>query len=356
MKKIFFAFFSLLAFTLAAQTTVADRPVAVVKLHKTEVIPQSKFEQYINVMEAQYGDIEFTAEDKRGILDVMINQLLVNQDAENKNIVLEDQQVKMAAMQQLSMELQQMGAIPSGAFLTDEAQFSQILAQQGMNADLYLENTRNNMMIQQYIMQVYQSDFQSIQKPTDREIQNFYNGNISLFAIPEYVKMRQIFFDSTETSDIEGLRAEAKALMNRIESGQISFDTALVTEGDLFPSLQNRTQPLFVANGDEETVNIFGDDFAMALFEDHTMGRPYYFESTVGFHIIVFDERKEAGIRTLSDPVSPMETTTVKDAITQMIYAEKQKALYAQLQQTLVIDLRDRAGEDGIRVYEEAIR
>jgi len=356
MKKIFLALFTLLAMSLTAQTTVADRPVAVVKLHKTEVIPQSKFEQYINVMQAQYGNVEFTMEDKKGILDVMINQILVNQDAENKNITLEDQQVKQAAMQQLSMELQQMGAIPAGAYLTDENQFEQVLTQQGMNVSLYLENTRNNLMIQQYIMQVYQSDFQAIQKPTDREIQNFYNGNISLFAIPEYVEMRQIFFDGTETDDMDGLRSEARALMNKIESGQVKFENALATEGDLFPSLQNRTQPLFVANGDEETVKIFGEDFAEALFEEHSLGRPYFFESGVGFHIIVFDDRKDAGIRKLGDPVSPMETTTVKDAITQMIYTEKQKALYAQLQQTLVLDLRERAGEEGIRVFEEAIR
>jgi len=339
-----------------AQTTIADRPVAVVKLHKTEVIPQSKFEQYVQVIQNQNNGAQMTLENKKNILDIMINQILVKQDAQNNSIVINDSQVQQAAMEQLSMELQQAGMIPQGAVLNDINQFNQLLQQQGMNPSLYLENVKNNLIIQSYILQTHRNDFMAQGEPSEREVKSFYNSNIQMFAIPEYVQIRQIFFDLSEASDKAGVKNTARDLFRKLETGQEEFATALSTEGDLFPLNQERIQPLFIAQGDEESFKIFGEDFTNALFEGKDIGRPYLLESNIGMHIVVVDEWSEATIRTLDDTVSPVQTETVRDFIKQIVANQKQQQLYAQLQQQVVVDLREQAGDEGIRVFEEAIR
>lgn len=341
----------------AAQTTLADRPVAVINLHRTEVIPQSKYEQYLNVMQLQNNGQELTMDEKKAILDVLINQLLVKQDAASRGISVDEEQVLQMAMQQLSMELAQAGLIPQGAILTDQDQFNQLLSSQGMNPDLYIDNIRNNLLIQAYIMQTRQDEFRNLEAPSDRDIRNYYNANIAMFAIPEYVQIRQIFFNTTEEgADLAAIRGNAQDLMRRLESGALTFDEALITEGDLFPLLQTRESPIFIAQGDGETMRVFGETFANGLFEEKTIGRPYFMESNVGFHIVVVDEKADADVRTLADTISPVQSETVRDFIVQVLYSSSQQALYAQLQQQVVIDLRELAGEEGVRIFEEAIR
>ncbi|MDA3850773.1 MAG: peptidyl-prolyl cis-trans isomerase [Spirochaetaceae bacterium] len=354
IKSILFLVFASFAY-LSAQSPIADRPVAVISLHKTDVIPQSKFEQYLNILKGGDEGTEFTLDQKKEILNVMINQILVRQDASNRSIVVTQEQVKQMALQQLSMELQQAGVIPQGAVLNDYAQFVQVLESQGVNTSLYLENIESNIIIQTYITQTRKEDFDNIPNPTDREVRNYYNNNIAQFAMASYVTVEQIFFQKKDGVDIDALRTTSQQLYRSIESGSKIFDDAQLTEGDLFPNTSERSETVAIYN-DPRAVQIFGQNFMDELFDNFDESNAFYLESDVGFHILRIVGAEEAGVLTLEETLSPVDNYTVRDYINELIRSEKQRALYEQLQKETIISLRDQAGEEGIRVFEDAIR
>ncbi len=342
-------------FTLIAQIfgqTLADRPVAVVKLHKTEVLPQTKFRRYEQTMKMQKKGVDLTLDEKKQLLDVLINQLLVRQDAAKLGISVSDEEVLPAAMQGLSMELQQMGQIPAGAVLTDPEQFKKLLVENGHDYDLYLENTRNSLLIEKYITQTRRNDFDSLPAPDSKTIEEFYNQNIAQFAQPEYVMVSQIFFAVKTGDDKASVKKKGEDLFRKITGGQISFDDAVKENGDDFPFTKIKGQPFTVARADAQAAKYFGQAFTNELFAGKEVSRIYFMESAVGFHIVKIADHKQASVLGVDDRINPMQEITVRTYLSQIIMNQMRQQLYARLQQEVVQDLRSRSE---VNTFEDAL-
>ncbi|MDC7221260.1 MAG: peptidyl-prolyl cis-trans isomerase [Spirochaetales bacterium] len=353
MKKVsLISLFILISTLLFGQAVEVDRPVAVIKLHKTEVLPQSKYIRYENTMKLQKQGVELSQDEKVQLLDVLINQILVRQDAETLGIAVSDEEVLPAAMEGLSMELQQLGQIPAGAVLTDPAQFRALLEQNGHDYDLYIENAKNSLLIEKYITETRRDDFMNMPGPDDEAIEGFYNQNIAQFAQPEYVLISQIFFSLGEGSDKTAVKAKAEDLYRKISGGQLNFDEVVKEEGDNFPFTQVKGQPFTVAKADGQAAQYFGESFTDALFADKEISRVYLLESNVGFHIVRLDQHKEAGVLKLDDRITPMQEITVRDYLSRMIYSQMQQELYAKLQMEVVLDLREKSE---VKTFEDAL-
>jgi parvulin-like peptidyl-prolyl isomerase len=353
MKKsaLFVLVFMLIA-NLYGQMVQADRPVAVVKLHKTEVLPLTKYRLYEKTMKHQKQDVDLTQEEKVQLLNVLINQMLVRQDAEKLNITVNDSEVLPAAMKGLSLELQQMQMIPAGAQLTDPEQFKQLLLENGHDYDLYLENTRNSLLIERYITQTKRSDFENIPAPDAKTIEAFYNKYSTQFAQPEYVLISQIFFAASADGSKDMAKKKAEDTYRKVTGGQLSFDSAVKETGDDFPFTQIKGQPFTVVRSDEQAVNFFGNSFTDDLFAGKEVSRIYLMESTAGFHIVKINDHKMPGILTLDDRINPMEGMTVRDYLTQIIMNQLSQQLYAKLQQDVISDLRAKAD---VNTFEDAL-
>lgn len=336
---------------LFGQTSPMDRPVAVVKLHKTEVLPQTKFVRYKQAMMLQNGGKELSVEEKKQLLDVLINQMLVRQDAENRGIFVEEETVLPTAMQGLSLELQQAQRIPAGAVLTDPEQFKQLLVENGHDYDLYLENTKNSMLIENYVMQTKRDVFENMEMPSRSMIEDFYNQNISEFAQPEHIMIRQIFF-SVQDKDKGAVRDEATALFNRIVSGKENFDDLVKNRGDNFPYTQIKGQPFTIAKSDAQADKLFGEAFTDSLFLDTTKEKISLKESDIGFHIVRVEEYNKARILGLDDPLSNLQDVTVFEYLNQLVTVQLQQKLYVELQQAVVLELREKAE---INTFEDAL-
>ena len=352
MKKIsLFFLFSLLMGSLFAQS-FNDRPVAVIKLHKTEALPQTKYRRYEKTMVLQNKGVELTLDEKKQLLDVIINQMLVKQDSESLGITVSDDEVLPAAMQGLSLELQQMQQIPAGAMLNDPEQFKRLLVDNGHDYDLYLENTKNSLLIQRYITQTKKSDFENMPGPDDKTVQDFYNQNIGQFAQPEYVLLNQIYFKAAEGDDRSAVKKRAEDLYRRISAGNVSFDDVSKEEGDDFPFTQVKGQPFTIARADSQANEVFGQEFTNSLFEGKEPSLVYLLESKIGFHIIRIGDHREARVLGIDERINPMQEMTVRNYLVQIITSQMEQQLYGRLQQQVVQDLRSRSE---VTIFEEAL-
>jgi peptidyl-prolyl cis-trans isomerase SurA len=351
-KNIIISLLLVMVSALYSQSVLADRPVAVVKLHKTEVLPQTKYLRYEHTMMLQKQGQELSQEEKVQLLDVLINQMLVRQDAESLGISVDDSEVLPAAMQGLSMELQQMGQIPAGSVLTDEVQFRALLEEGGHDYDLYLENAKNSLLIEKYITQTKKEEFQNMEGPDDKTIEDFYNQNISQFVQPEYVQLSQIYFALGEGADKDAVKSQANDLFRKISGGQVVFDEAINDSGDDFPYTQTRGQSFTVARGDSKATQVFGESFTNSLFDGKEMNLVYLLESNVGFHIVRLEDHKDAGVLGLNDRINPMQDLTVRTYLIRVITSQMQQQLYAKIQQEVVLELRERAE---VNTFEDAL-
>ena len=353
MKKpaLFLLVFLLIA-NLYGQMVEADRPVAVVKLHKTEVLPLTKYRLYEKTMKHQKKDVDLTHEEKVQLLNVLINQMLVRQDAVKLNISVNESDVLPAAMQQLSLELQQLQMIPAGAQLTDPVQFKQVLQQNGQDYDLYLENTKNSLLIEKYITQTRRSDFENIPEPDLKTIEGIYNKNSTQFAQPEYVLLSQIFFAASADGKKDGAKKNAEDIYRKITGGQLSFDNAVKDTGDDFPFTQIKGQPFTIVRSDEQAIKFFGESFTEDLFQNKEVSRIYLMESSAGFHIVRINDHKMAGVLGLDDRINPMDGMTVRDYLVLGVKNQLRQQLYAKLQQEVINDLRAKAE---VNTFEDAL-
>ena len=352
MKRISLVFLQFILLAGLFGQSFSDRPVAVIKLHKTEALPQTKFRRYEKTMTLQKGGEDLSLEEKKQLLDVIINQMLVKQDAETKGISVSEEEILPAAMQTLSRDLQQMNRIPAGAVLKDPEQFKQLLVENGQDYDLYLENTRNSLLVERYISQTRRSDFEDMEGPGEKMIQDFYNQNIAQFAQPEYVLLSQVFFQLNEGADKASVKQKAEDIYRKISSGSVSFEDAVKDEGDNFPFTQVKGQPFTVARADGQAIQIFGEEFTNGLFEGKDQSKVYLMESKIGYHVIRISDHMEARVLGLDNRINPMQELTVRDYLTQVLYAQMQQQLYAKLQKEVVTDLRDRAE---VTTFEDAL-
>lgn len=338
-KSLILLFIMITSFGAFAQTTL-DSPIAEVRLNRLEVILLSKYQRYINVLQRE-GSI-LNAEQKLQLLNTMVNQVLIDQDATQYNIFVTDQEVLEASMLQASQELQAVGAIPAGATLSDPIQFRQFVEGQGMEYELYLENTKRTLVQQRYVFARGQVEFQNLARPTFAEVNDFYNANITNFVVPEYMKVSQIYFDTT-AADVNIKRSEAESVFNQLNAGSLAFDDAHVTLGDVIAGAPSRGLPVTIPRGDQQASQLFGDLFLNQLFlGDKVIGRYYFLQSNIGFHIIRVDYHRMAGILALTDPISPNAPAnqTVQLLIEQQLYLMKQQELFARLQVSYVQELR----------------
>ena len=140
------------------------QPLATVKLNKSETITLKQLKNRVEIYGKQNGISSFTVEQKKEILDAMIDEKLVVQAATKAGMVITDTQVNQYFLQNISQQI--------GKDVT-EAEFEEIIKQNtGKSLDEYMKNStgmeldeykaylKNQLIAQQYILQQKQADIQ----------------------------------------------------------------------------------------------------------------------------------------------------------------------------------------------------
>ncbi len=330
---------SMILMTCSAIFAQADlQPLATIKLNKSETITLKQLKNRVEVYGKQNGISSFTVEQKKEILNAMIDEKLVVQAATKAGLVLTDTQVNQYFMQNISQQL--------GRNVT-EAEFEEIVKQQtGQSLDEYMKSTtgmgldeykaylKNQLLAQQYILQQKQSEIQSA-APSDEEIRAFYELNKASFVQADMLKLFLVIFPKGDNA--ESVKEKAQNLLNdftakKVTSDKIKNDAANSKDyqgGDLFISkTAQHAQQLGVTYN--ELLELFGKDIGYISKLTETKD-DFQFYSIRG--------KYPAKMLGLSDLVQPETTITVYDYIKSNLTQQKQSQAMITAVQSITKEL-----------------
>jgi parvulin-like peptidyl-prolyl isomerase len=329
---IFFLLFLFSVFSVFSQEVV-DRPVAIVKLYRTEVISSSKFNRTVEIFESQSGQ-SLSREDKMYLLDNMIWEILIIQAAENDDITVSEDDVVDTAMNTLMAQ--------TGMTVSRE-EFRAIIEEQGVDFDQYVDYLRRQMIVEMYVMHAKQDNFNESATPTDAEIQTFFENNSQEFINPTMIRISHIFFPTydQDASALSNIRSQAESAYRRIQGGA-SFEDVMKTVPLAADSPVQHGDLGYAARGNPDVTMIFGEDFMNRIF-GMDVGDIGLVQSRIGYHIVKITDYRERTFLNLDDPVSPNDQMTVREYIYNIILQNKIQMVFQQCYQEVIVELTDMA-------------
>ncbi len=332
---------SAFAAPLGGGSTLVGAPAATVNLIRNRAITQNELDA--RVKEYQDAGANVTEEQ---VLDIMINDEVFLQGAERDGIEITDQMLDQAMAQQRASIEQQVGQS-----LTDEQYEQIVLSQTGMSYSDYRESAREQLLVNQYLLQQkgdeIQNSLNSLQI-SDSEIDTFYRRNRQSFYSPENVRLAHIFIPLSDNADEN--EANAALLIDvaeQIRNGSLTFEAAVQQYsqdesksigGDIgWLTLDNQTARAGLGDAFVDTV------VAMNAGEISGM-----LESNLGYHIVKVSVHNDGRILELDDRISPEDTMTVRDYIRQVLAQNEANTVMANSLNDLISELRSQAR---IRIY-----
>ena len=327
--------------TVPGFAQVLDKPVAVVRLHETANIGQRVMRQQTQLVEEQLGR-SVSQSERRELLQAQISEELINQAAAEANIQVTDSEMQQAITNQRAGLDQPLS----------EEQFRRLIEQRaGLTWDEYRDQIRQRLLQEKYILQEKQDVLQSVETPSQAEIQRFYDENATEFSNPAMVRFEHVFIDTRQSSNAETRRKRdtIEELYSEIQSGSTSFDELLDASVD--DASYSAGDFGYLMRQDAANRQLLGQGFIDTVFSlDQGEMSDGIIESNVGFHIVRVTNKRRARILDLNDPVLPGRNVTVRDQIRNYLVGNEQQRAFQRALEEVVQELRDRAD---IQVYEE---
>jgi peptidyl-prolyl cis-trans isomerase C len=160
---------------------------------QVQAIIQQYASQGANIQEAQIADL------KNRVLENLIDQELLYQDANSQGLVADEAAVNL-----------QFEAV-KGQF-PDEATFKSELATQGMTEEWIKADIAKAVLVDDYISSKYESEI----KVDDAEVLKFYEENGQYFSKPEQLRASHILIKAEENAD-ESVKKDALKRINEIK-------------------------------------------------------------------------------------------------------------------------------------------
>lgn len=291
------------------QAEVADRIVAVVN---DEVITLSEldsaFEPYQAKIEASYrgtGRDNALSDAKMGLLNRMIDNMLMEQQARKAGIVIRDEEVAGAIRDLLERRK------------ISREDMLKALEREGTTLEAYEKGIRDQLKR----IRLIQREIKSKVAVSDEEIGEYYLKHREDYEGKDMVRLKQIFIALPKGIDAGGKeqrRAEAEAIRKRLKDGE-PFDllSARYSQG-----------PAAAAGGD---IGFIEKGMILPEVEEAAFSLPLHeisevIESPVGFHIIQVIDRRGEGIKAIE---------TVREEIRERIDQEKMEKKFAEWLQEL---------------------
>jgi len=316
------------------------QPIANIKLQKTEPITLKQLKLRVDAYQKELGRA-MTLDERKKVLDVIINERLVVQAADKDGIKVPDSEVNQSFAQIIS---QQVGKS------TTEIEFAQMIKEKsGMSLDEYMRTNngmnvadyksflKSQLVAQRYVMSKKQAEIQNTPGPGDADIRAYYDLNKQNFVQPDIAKLFLVVVPKGEApAAAEGkLREIQKQLKEKPESAaEIKIRSQAPNAGynstNMFVN-KNATAAKQLGIGMEAILKIFSME--INAVSDVT-------ETATDFQCFIIQEKYPAKILELSDVVKPGTTVTVYEYIRgNMISQAQSKAVNDALLQ-IINDLR----------------
>ena len=337
MKQIaFFTFFAvIIAVTGFAQANL--QTVATVNLTRTENITVGQLRTEVEKFEKAAGR-SLTADERRQVLDGMINERLTLQAAARDRITVTDNEVNQQ-MNQLRAQMAQV----TGRQPTDAEFEAAIRNETGLGLPAFREQVQRQLTMQRYLLEKKRSTIENVRNPTDAEVLNAYTLARSQLVRPQTVRfsMIQVPFGADAASKNRA-RDLANRLVREIGTNPSRFDEVVVRGQAPNSGYQAGDGGYLPRN--MEAARIVGQDFINAAFTLRQGQVSALIEGQIGFQIIKITEAYEQKLLELDDIFQLGTRITVREFITQGILQERQAAAVAQATEELVTELRANRG------------
>jgi len=337
MKRAVILIF-LTALTAVSGFSQSDlQTIAIVNLIRTEPITVKQLRSEVEMVE-KAGRIQLNPEQRKLVLDGMINERLVVQAAERDKIVVSDNEVNQQFQQLRAMLAQNIGRQPT------DAEFAQAIRNQfGMEPQAYRDQTRRQLIVQKYLMTKKGDLINSAKMPTEQEIQAEYVVRRSELLRPEIVRLSliQVPYGSDAAARSKA-RELANNLLKEIGANPSKFDEVSMRSGSPNSGFQAGDAGYLPRN--QQARARLGDKFMDTAFSLRQGQISSLIEGIDGFQIIKVTENLSEKILDLYDFVEPGSKITVRDAISQELLNQRQQAVFTQASQEIVNELR--AGRD----------
>jgi parvulin-like peptidyl-prolyl isomerase len=345
MKKGTFFLFLFLAVTALVTAQNDLQPAAIVNLTRSEPITVKQFRSEVERMEKGTGRT-LNADERRQVLDVLINEKLAIQAAERDKVTISENEVNQQMQQLRSGLTQAMGRQPT------DAEFAQAIRNDtSMELPAFREQLRRQLLTQKYLQSKKQNIFDTVKDPTEEEIENTYNLAKAEFVRPETVRfsMIQVAFSNNAAAKASA-KETADRLFREIGSNPAKFDEVVLRGQAPNAGFQAGDAGFLPKN--LEAQQLMGTDFINTAFSLKQGEVSRLIEGPRGYHIIKITETYGMKNLELGDIFQLGTRMTVRDYIGNSMLQQRQREVIAKATQELVTELR--AGKT-FQVFEKNI-
>lgn len=333
MKRFLFAstLAALVPFLAAAQMDL--QPAAIVKLTKTEAISVKQLKAEVAKIEAQ-GGRTLKAEERRQVLDVMINEILALQAAERDKVVVSDAELNTQLQQARASMKAKLGREPTNKEFEDA-----VKAETGLSLDEFKEQMRKQFTIQKYLTTKKRSLFEGMAAPTEAEIKSTYELSKAKLVRPDTVRFSMIFVPRVEGADAQKKARElAEKLAAEVGKNPGKFDEVAL-RGNLPNSGFQAGDGGYIPKS-SEAQKVVGTEFLDTVFALKVGEVSGLLENQKGFQIVKVTETYMQKTLELTDLYQLGGRGTVREYIGNMLYQQKQQRVLKQATEELIAELR----------------
>ena len=332
MKKILLL--TLFITLTASAFSQADlQPAAIVNLTRSEPITVRQLRTEVDRLQTATGQT-LTVDQRREVLDAMINERLVLQAAARDRVMVTENEVNQQ-MQQLRAGLaQQLGRQPT------DAEFAQVVrTQYNMDVQTFREQLQRQLIVQKYLLEKKGTLINSVRAPTDAEIREQYNLIKAQLVRPETVRFTMIMVPyGPDAASRTAARQTADRLHREIGSNPSKFDE--IVQRSAAPNSGYQAGDAGYVPRNQEARSVVGQPLLDAAFSTRQGQVSNVVEGLQGFCIIKVTENHAQKNLELDDIFQLGTRITVRDYIGQALLSERQQAIVVQASEELVAELR----------------
>jgi parvulin-like peptidyl-prolyl isomerase len=333
---------------LAAQSDL--QPVAIIQLTKSEPITVKQLKTELEKLawqsiSARTGKVptadeinrevqNVKVEDRRKILDALINDRLALQAAERDKVSVSENEINQQITQlkgQMAQEL--------GRQVTDEEFALAVKNETGMDLPAFRETLRKTATAQKYLMTKKQDVFNSMKEPTETEILNIYNLRKAEFIRPDMIRFSTINVPyGQDAASKSRARTTADRMSREIGSNVTKFDEA-IQEG-LKPNAGYQVARDGYVPRNPAGLQMTGTDFINTAFSLKQGEVSRVIEGPAGYLIVKVTETLPQKSLALDDPMDPGGQITVRQYISVGLLEQKQMEIVNRATSELITELR----------------
>lgn len=322
MKRLTLALVAMLSAVMVfAQSDL--QVLAVVKLNKNESITVKQLKTRVDAYQKQRGS-PLSVDDKKKVLEAMIQEKLVTQAAAKAGISIPESMVEQYFLQSISQSL--------GRNMTEQ-EFEQLVKEQtnlsldeymrqqvGMSVADYKAYLKNQLIVQQYIVSQKQNELQGV-SPSDEEIRAFYELNKPSFVWTDMIKLFLVIIP--KNTDAEVARIKANTLNSDLKNKKTTVNQLTVDSKK--PNADFQAGDILVNKSQQSAVQL-GVSYAelLELFKKEKNFISDVAEQESNFQFFTVIKKFDAKMLELSDVVQPETTITVYDYIKNSLSQQKQ--------------------------------